>query len=138
MQQKENMLISLPYTIYEKLEEKLGKENAHAVAESLESIINESFRQAQEKQKYEITDELKKELASKHDIQLVKVEVENLRKEMDDKINYLKREMDNKIDYKIELVRKELRIIFLTLTFLMIFLNQNSLEIIGRLLGILK
>ncbi len=121
------MLISLPYTIYEKLEEKLGKESAHAVTESLEAIINESFRQARERQKYEIIDELKKELASKYDIELVKKEIESLKKEM-----------DHKIDYKIELVRKELRIIFLILTFLIIFLNQHSLEIIARILGILK
>lgn len=121
------MPISLPYTIYEKLEEKLGKESAHVIAESLENVINESFNQSQEKLKYQITDELKKELANKNDLLLVKQDLES-------KIELLKKDTD----YKIELIRKEIRIVFIVLAFLIIFLNQNNIELIAKLFGIVK
>lgn len=128
------MSISIPYIIYEKLEEKLGKESAHAIAESLENVINESFSQSQEKLKYQITDELKKDLANKNDLLLVKQDLES-------KIDIIKKEIENmrkENDYKIELLRKEMRMIFVILTFLIIILNQNNIELIAKLFGIIK
>jgi len=62
------------------------------------------------------SEELKKELVTRYDLKLVEIE---LRKE-------------------IELVRKDMKIIAIILLAAMILLNQNSLEFLAKLLGMLK
>lgn len=105
------------------LRKKLGKETASVVVEALEESIRKAFKEAQERQKATIIEELKKELASKYDIELVKKEIDAVRKE----IEYLQRE-----------IKKDLKIITIILLAVMILLNQNSIEFIAKLLGLLK
>jgi len=132
---------TIPIKIYEKLEEKLGKETASVLVELLERSIDETFKDAKESLKIIITEELKKELATKYDLKLVETE---LRKEIDlvrKEIDLIKKEIDlsrQEMHKEIALVRKDMKIITLILLATIIFLNQNSLEFLARLLGLLK
>jgi len=114
---------TIPVKVYEQLEEKLGKETASIVVETLEKSIDEAFKESKENLKIVISEELKKELATRYDLKLVETE---LRKE----IELVRKE--------IELVRKDMKIIAIILLAAMILLNQNSLEFLAKLLGILK
>jgi len=122
---------TIPIEIYEKFEEKLGKEAASVVVKALEmSIIKEGKRDL----KSEITEELKKELATKYDLKLVETElrkeIDLLRQEMHKEIGLVKKEID--------LVRKDMKIITIIILAAMIFLNQSSLEFLARLFGLMK
>lgn len=114
---------AIPLDIYTRLEEKLGKESAEVITSALETTIKEAIREGRESLKYEVSEELKKELASKYDVALVKKDIDVVRKE-------------------IEMVRlefkKDLRITTIILLAAIVFLNQNSLEFIARILGLLK
>lgn len=122
---------TIPVKVYEKLEEKLGKETASIVVETPEKSIDETIKESKENLKIVISEELKKELATKYDLKLVETE---LRKEID----LLREEMHKEID----LVRKDMKImelrIIAILIIAMLLLNQNSLEFIARLLGLMK
>jgi len=132
---------TIPVKIYEKLEEKLGKETASVLVEFLERSIDETFKDSKESLKIIITEELKKELATKYDLKLVETE---LRKEIDlvrKEIDLVKKEIDlsrQEMHKEIALVRKDMKIITVILLAAIIFLNQNSLEFLARLLGLLK
>ena len=111
---------TIPVKVYEKREEKLGKETASILTEALEESIRSALEDSKDKLKVTISEELKKELATKYDLKLTEAE---LRKEID-------------------LVRKEMKImeirIIAILVIVMILLNQNALEFLARLLGIMK
>jgi NDP-sugar pyrophosphorylase family protein len=132
---------TIPVKIYEKLEEKLGKETASVLVEFLERSIDETFKDSKESLKIIITEELKKELATKYDLKLVETE---LRKEIDlvrKEIDLVKKEIDlsrQEMHKEIALVRKDMKIITVILLAAIILLNQNSLEFLARLLGLLK
>lgn len=121
---------AIPVKVYERLEDKIGKEAASIIVEALEESIKCAFEEAKQEQKVAISEELKKELASKYDIEVVKKEIDVVRKEID----VLRKE--------IELVRlelkKDLKIITIILLAAIIILNQNSLEFLARILGLLK
>jgi len=125
---------TIPVKVYEQLEEKLGKETASIVVETLEKSIDEAFKESKENLKIVISEELKKELATRYDLKLVETEltkeIELVRKE----IAILREEMHKEIT----LVRKDMKIITIILLAAMILLNQNSLEFLAKLLGILK
>ncbi len=76
-------------------------------------------------------------MASKYDVALVKKEIDVVRKEID----VVRKELDV-VRKEIEMVRlefkKDLRITTIILLTAIIFLNQNSLEFIARILGLLK
>ncbi len=125
---------AIPVKVYEKLEEKLGKETASIVVEALEKSIDETIKESKENLKIVISEELKNELATKYDLKLVETE---LRKEID----LVRKEIDL-VRKEIELVRlefkKDLRIVTIILLAAIILLNQNSLEFLAKLLGLMK
>ncbi len=110
------MAYAIPVKVYERLEEKLGKETASVVTEALEESIRAAIEDSRDRLRITISEDLKKELANKYDLKLTETE--------------LKKEID--------LVRKDLKITTIILIAVMVFLNQNSLEFIARLFGILK
>lgn len=128
---------AIPLDIYTRLEEKLGKESAEVITSALETTIKEAIREGRESLKYEVSEELKKELASKYDVALVKKDIDVVRKEID-----VVRKEINVVRKEIEMVRlefkKDLRITTIILLAAIVFLNQNSLEFIARILGLLK
>jgi restriction endonuclease Mrr len=126
------------------LEDKLGKEEARKVAQAIELGLEILEKRAEElalQKKLELKDELTKELASKADIQVLKAEIQAVRAEM--------QAMEQRLEAKIEKVRSELReeilrldrkftILFIILFFTMILVNQNSLEFLLKVLGVIK
>jgi hypothetical protein len=125
---------AIPLEVYEKLQEKLGKETTSIVVRVLEESIKTAFEEAQERQQIIISENLKKELATKYDIALLKKDIEQLRQEM--------KTLEIDLRKEIELVRmelkKDIKIMTIVLIAVMVLLNQNSLEFIARLLGLLK
>ncbi len=126
------------------LEDKLGKETAGKVAQAIEIGLEVMEKRAEElalQKKLELKDELTKELASKADIQVLKTEIQAVRTEM--------QAMEAKLEAKIEKVRSELReeilrldrkftILFIILFFTLILVNQNALEFLLKVLGVIK
>jgi len=126
------------------LEDKLGKEEARKVAKAIELGLEILEKRAEElaiQKKLELRDELTKELASKADIQVLKTEIQAVRAEM--------QAMEQRLEAKIEKVRLELKeeilkldrkftIMFIILFFTLILVNQNALEFLLRVLGLIK
>jgi len=126
------------------LEDKLGKETARKVAQAIELGLEVLEKRAEElalQKKLELRDELTKELASKADIQVLKAEIQTVRAEM--------QAMEERLEAKIEKVRLELKeeilkldrkftIMFIILLFAVILVNQNALEFLLKVLGLIK
>ena len=126
------------------LEDKLGKEEARKVAQAIELGLEVLEKRAEElalQKKLELKDELTKELASKADIQVLKAEIQAVRAEM--------QAMEERLEAKIEKVRLELKeeilkldrkftIMFIILLFAVILVNQNALEFLLKVLGLIK
>jgi len=146
------MGINIPMAIYDKLVEKFGKETAIEIAELIENTqdyLEEKVVEETKKRKIELRDELRKELATKEDILLVKQEMETIRQELNGKIETVRQELKGEIESlrqevkgEIEALRQEvkgeikvLKMWIFFLGALMVVLNQNSLELIARLLG---
>jgi len=146
------MGINIPTAIYDKLVEKFGKETAIEIAELIEDTqdyLEEKVVEETKKRKIELRDELRKELATKEDILLVRQEMETIRQELNGKIEAVREELKGEIGAlrqevkgEIEALRQEvkgeikaLKMWIFFLGALMVVLNQNSLELIARLLG---
>lgn len=126
------------------LEDKLGKEETRKVAQAIELGLEVLKKRAEElalQKKLELRDELTKELASKADIQVLKAEIQAVRAEM--------QAMEQRLEAKIEKVRLELKeeifkldrkftILFIILLFTLILVNQNALEFLLKVLGLIK
>jgi hypothetical protein len=126
------------------LEDKLGKDEARKVAKAIELGLEVMEKRAEElaiQKKLELKDELTKELASKSDIQVLKAEIQAVRAEM--------QAMEQRLEAKIEKVRLELKeeilkldrkftILFIILLFAVILVNQNALEFLLKVLGLIK
>jgi hypothetical protein len=134
--------------IYDKLVEKFGKETAIEIAELIEDTqdyLEEKVVEETKKRKIELRDELRKELATKEDILLVRQEIETVRQEMETirqelngKIESLKQELKGEIEALRQELKGEIKVLKMWIFFLgalMVVLNQNSLELIARLLG---
>ncbi|MFP3253670.1 MAG: hypothetical protein RXN95_01210 [Hydrogenobaculum sp.] len=146
------MGINIPTAIYDKLVEKFGKETAIEIAELIEDTqdyLEEKVVEETKKRKIELRDELRKELATKEDILLVRQEMETIRQELNGKIEAvreglkgeigaLRQEVKGEIEALRQEVKGEIKALKMWIFFLgalMVVLNQNSLELIARLLG---
>ena len=82
----------------------------------------------------EISEELKKELATKYDLKILEVE---LKKEID----LVRKEIDL-VRKEIDLVRKDMKIMEIRLIAIIVIINiifnPNALELLGKLFGIIK
>lgn len=131
----------MPYAVtldtLQTLEEKLGKDDARKVAEAIElglEIIDKKAEAVALQKKLELRDELTKELITKAEFygenKALRQEMQTLRQEM----QTLRQEM---LRIEAQLDRK-FTLMFSVLLFTIILLNQNALEFIARLLGLLK
>jgi len=123
--------------IYDKLVEKFGKETAIEIAELIEDTqdyLEEKVVEETKKRKIELRDELRKELATKEDILLVRQEIETVRQELNGKIEAVRQEIET-VRQELKGEIKVLKMWIFFLGALMVLLNQNSLELIARLLG---
>jgi len=96
--------------------------------------INESLEFSEEKLKISISYDLKKELASKYDIELLRQEMKTLEVEFKKGIDVVRKEIEiTRLEFK-----KDLRIATIILIAIIVILNQNSLEFLAKLFGIVK
>jgi len=141
------------------LEDKLGKEAARKVAQAIEVGLEVLEKRAEElaiQKKLELRDELTKELASKADLLALRAEMQAMEERLSAKIELVRKELSGEIDKvkteldgKIDKVRAELReeilrldrkftILFIILFFTLILVNQNVLEFLLKVLGLIK
>jgi len=124
------MAYVIDYELLEKLEQKVGKEEAKKIAQTIELIYNELDKKSEslaQQKKLELKDELTKELATKADLILVKTELEaKIDKEV------------LKLQNDIQKIDKKFTIMFIILAFLIIFINKNAVELIIKLLPFAK
>jgi len=130
------------------LEDKLGKETARKVAQAIEIGLEVMEKRAEElaiQKKLELKDELTKELASKADIQVLKTEIQAVRAEMqameerlEAKIDKVRTELSAKIENEILRLDRKFTILFIILLFAVILVNQNALEFLLKVLGLIK
>ncbi len=124
----------MAYTIgiefYQLLQDKIGKEEGKKIAEAIDATINAIDKHVETYtlyRKVELKEELTKELVTKAEFygenKLLRQEMQTLRQEMQ--------------TIKVELDRK-FTTMFLVLFFTVIFLNQNALEFMFKVLGLLK
>jgi predicted RND superfamily exporter protein len=126
--------------LYELFEKKLGKEEAKEAIELVGKAI-EAIREEAKAQKpilkAEVREELRKELATKEDIAIVRQEIQTVRQE----IETVYRELNQKI----ETVRQELKgemgvlriLIYVTLT-AVILMNKGTIEYLINLIKMVK
>jgi hypothetical protein len=124
------MAYVIDYELLEKLEQKVGKEEAKKIAQTIELIYNELDKKSEslaQQKKLELKDELTKELATKADLILVKTELEaKIDKEV------------LKLQNDIQKLDKKFTIMFIVLAFLIIFINKDAVELIIKLLPFAK
>jgi len=134
------------------LEDKLGKETARKVAQAIELGLEVMEKRAEElaiQKKLELRDELTKELASKADLLALKAEmqameqrleakIELVRKELSGEINKVKTELSAKIENEILRLDRKFTILFIILFFTLILVNQNALEFLLKVLGLIR
>jgi len=119
------------------LEDKLGKEEARKVAQAIELGLEILEKRAEElaiQKKLELRDELTKELASKADIQVLKAEIQAVRAEM----QAMEARLEAKIEKEILKLDRKFTIMFIILFFTLILVNQNALEFLLKVLGLIK
>jgi len=146
------MAVNIPIDLYNKIEQSVGKEKAIEVAKLVEDTINyidERVLEETKKRKIELREDLRKELATKEDVLLVKEElngkIETVRQELNGKIDSVREELNGKIEtvrQEIESLRQELKgemkVLKMWIFFLgalIVALNQNSLVFIAKLIG---
>ena len=111
--------MNLPLEVYDLLERRLGRDDAMAVAKSIEASLTHIEERSREmavqrkiEAKEELRVELRNELATKEDLLAVRQDLVRL--------------------------DKKFSMYFLTTIFTVIFLNQNALEFLARILGLIK
>ncbi len=134
---KKTMAKAIDLELLQLLEDKLGKEEARKVAQAIELGLEILEKRAEElalQKKLELKDELTKELASKADIQVLKAEIQAIRAEM----QAMEARLEAKIEREILKLDRKFTILFIILFFTLILVNQNALEFLLKVLGLIK
>jgi hypothetical protein len=127
------MAYVIDYELLKKLEQKVGKEEAKKIAQTIELIYNELDKKSEslaQQKKLELKDELTKELATKADIGMVNQKLELLKTELEAKIEISHKELEAKIEKEILKIDRKFTIMFIVLAFLIIFINKDAIELI--------
>lgn len=107
------------------------------MAQAIELGLEVMKKRAEElavQKKLELRDELTKELASKADIQVLKTEIQAVRTE----IEKVRLELEAKIEREILRLDRKFTILFIILFFTLMLVNQNALEFLLKVLGLIK
>jgi hypothetical protein len=123
----------MPIEIFNILEDKLGREDATKVSEAIELSFKAMENKANDlalQKKLELKDELTKELATKADLQLVRAEIQQVETKLEGKIDLVRSE--------IKVYHAQTRLYFVVLICVIIISNPTSIELIAKLLGIVK
>lgn len=106
------MATTIPIEVYEILEDKLGREQAHAITKAMEAAASSIAIN----KKAEIRDELSKELASKADLMVLRTELLSIKTEL----------------------KSEMRLYFVITIAIILITNPRAIDMIGKLLGLVK
>jgi ABC-type phosphate transport system auxiliary subunit len=131
------MAYAITMDILQLLEDKLGKEEGRKVARAIEiglEVIDKKAESVALQKKFEIKDELTKELATKAEfigeMKTLRQEMETLRQEMET--------LRHEVKYDILRLDRKFTVMFVILFFIIIFLNQNAIEFMAKVLGLIK
>ena len=122
--------MNLPLEIYQRLERRLGAEDAMAVTKSIEDALTHLEERSKEvslQRKLEVREELRVEM---RDELATKADMAKLQGYVDARFE--------QVNTRFERLDKKFTLMFGVLVFLIIFLNQNALEFILKVVGILK
>ena len=122
--------MNLPLEIYQRLERRLGAEDAMAVTKSIEDALTHLEERSKEVsllRKLEVREELRIEM---RDELATKADIAKLQGYVDARFE--------QVNTRFERLDKKFTLMFGVLVFLIIFLNQNALEFILKVVGILK
>jgi flagellar motility protein MotE (MotC chaperone) len=144
----------VPLELYELFEEKLGKEKAKEAIKLVEEALKSVEEKAREQKtiiKAELKDELRKELATKEDIAVVRQEIETVRQEIEtvrQEIETVRQELKGEIkalDEKIAGLEgrikgeiKVLKILIYVTILTVIFMNRGTIEYLVNLIKMMK
>jgi hypothetical protein len=142
--------MSIPVSLYEKLERKFGRDEALEIAKMIEDFFDEMDRKAGEialQKKLELKDELTKELATKADLITARAElegkIEKVRAELEGEIKNVRTELEGKIEkVRIELGARidrldlKLNLLILLVVIVLTVMNPVVAELLKRWFGI--
>ena len=117
--------------LYTHLEEKLGKETAKVLVEAIEELTEEKRNSL----KFELKEELLKEVATKEDIKLLLEKMQTLEEKMEGKLQTLEERMDKKLQAlrtEIQTVKGEL------LKWLLVLFVGQATFIVGLVFTLVK
>ena len=144
-------MATVPLELYELFEEKLGKEEAKeaiALVEKAFGTIEEKAKEQKTVIKAELREELRKELATKEDVLLVKEEllgeigkleqkIETVHKELEQKMETVRQELKGDIkELKGEI--KVLKILIYVTILAVVFMNKGTIEYLVNLIRMMK
>jgi hypothetical protein len=144
-------MATVPLELYELFEEKLGKEEAKeaiALVEEAFGTIEEKAKEQKTVIKAELREELRKELATKEDVLLVKEEllgeigkleqkIETVHKELEQKMETVRQELKGDIkELKGEI--KVLKILIYVTILAVVFMNKGTIEYLVNLIRMMK
>jgi predicted ribosome quality control (RQC) complex YloA/Tae2 family protein len=133
--------MSIPVSLYEKLEQKFGRDEALEIAKMIEDFFDEMDRKAGEialQKKLELKDELTRELATKADLitaraeRGVEGEIKNVRTELEGKIEKVRIELGARID-RLDL---KLNLLILLVVIVLTVMNPVVAELLKKWFGI--
>jgi ABC-type phosphate transport system auxiliary subunit len=131
------MLQPINIELYQFLEERLGREEARKIAEVIERGFEAIEKKAEEvalQKKLEIKDELTKELATKADIVRLEGEVKADIARLEGEIQTFKADFEGRIS----VLRMEFRVYFVILIAVIILSSPRAVDLIGKILGVVK
>jgi hypothetical protein len=151
MYKERGIMATVPLELYELFEEKLGKEKAKeaiALVEEALGTIEEKAKEQKTVIKAELREELRKELATKEDVLLVKEEllgeigkleqkIETVHKELEQKMETVRQELKGDIkELKGEI--KVLKILIYVTILAVVFMNKGTIEYLVNLIRMMK
>jgi hypothetical protein len=142
--------MSIPVSLYEKLEQKFGRDEALEIAKMIEDFFDEMDRKAGEialQKKLELKDELTRELATKADLITARAElegkIEKVRAELEGEIKNVRTELEGKIEkVRIELGARidrldlKLNLLILLVVIVLTVMNPVVAELLKKWFGI--
>jgi hypothetical protein len=142
--------MSIPVSLYERLEQKFGRDEALEIAKMIEDFFDEMDRKAGEialQKKLELKDELTRELATKADLITARAELEgeikNVRTELEGRIENVRTELEAKIENvriklesRIDRLDLKLNLLILLVVIVLTVMNPVVAELLKKWFGI--
>jgi hypothetical protein len=145
----------LPIEVYEALEKNIGHDDAKIVLKSFETAISANIEYTWMVTKDDLLSEMEKKFATKSDLMLVRAEIQQVKTELNGRIDSLETELNGRIDSlearlngridslearidgKIDKLKIELssqsKLHFIVILFVIFTTNSKALELISKI-----